>query len=109
MITNSGITVVITVTDSEGVTLPSLGYESASVSCSEESYIGDSTERSDSGVSPMNPTKVILEPTFHRLEVSMGTSGYGSGSDPSVLPMKMWIDPIGTRYHDLMESASRPQ
>src|ERR1041385_174967 len=88
--------------------LPSLGYESASVSSSEASYIGDSTKRSYSGVSPMNPMEVLLEPACRRLEVSMGTSGSGSGSDPSVLPMKMWIDPIGTRYPDSKESASGP-
>src|SRR4051812_14126824 len=89
--------------------LPSLGYESISVSSSKVSYIGDSTERSSSGDSSMNPTKVFFEPTCRRLEVSMGTSGSDSGSDPSILPMKMLIDPIGTRYPDSTESASGTQ
>src|SRR4051812_251384 len=88
---------------------PSLGYESASVSSSKASCIGDSTERSVSGDSSMNPTKTCLEPARCRLEVSIGTSGSGSGSDPSILPMKMLTDPIGTRYPDLTESASGPQ
>src|SRR4051812_44028851 len=57
----------------------------------------------------MNPTKELLESACCRLEVSMGTSGSCSGSDPSVLPMKMWIDPIGTGYPDSTESASGPQ
>src|SRR3954466_12744905 len=58
-----------------GYQVRSILIESVSVSSSEASYIGDSTERSDSGVSPMNPTKVFLEPACRRLEVSMGTSG----------------------------------
>src|SRR4051794_6470512 len=39
----------------------------------------------------------------------MGTSGFGSGSSPSLLSMKMWLDPIGTRYPHLEESISEPQ
>src|ERR1041385_3288527 len=69
--------------------LVSLGYELASDVSSEASGVRDSAERADSGDLAMNLTKVCLEPACRRLEVSRGTSGSGSGSDPSVFPMKI--------------------
>src|ERR1041385_6996265 len=68
--------------------LVSLGCELASDVSSEVSGVRDSTERADTGDPAMNPTKVGLEPACRRFEVSRGTSGSGSSSDPSVSPMK---------------------
>src|ERR1041385_5051956 len=69
--------------------LVSLGCESASDVSPMVSGVRGSTEHAGSGDPVTNPTKVCLEPACHRLEVSRGTLGSGSGSDPSVLPMKM--------------------
>src|ERR1041385_8872635 len=71
-----------------------LGCELASDVYSEAAGVRDSAERANSGDSVLKLTKVCLEPACRRLDVSRGTSGSGSGSDPSVFPMKIWIDPI---------------
>src|ERR1041385_802370 len=69
--------------------LVSLGCESASDASPVVLGIRGSTEHAGSGDPVTNPTKVCLEPACRRLEVSRGTSESGSGSNPSVLPMKM--------------------